>query len=67
MEILLVLLPALLVVVVGYSVVYTLWEAAGLPGDPETAGWITGFLLLAVVTGLLLSWRRRVRRRRRRT
>lgn len=66
MELLLVLLPALVVVLVGYSVVYTLWEAAGLPGDPEVAGWIAGFLLLAVVIWVLLSWRRRVRRRRRR-
>ena len=65
MELLLVLLPALVVVIVGYSAVYTLWEAAGLPGDPEVAGWTAGFILLAVVTGLLLSWRRRVRRRRR--
>ena len=66
MELLLVLLPVLVVVLVGYSVVYTLWESAGLPGDPEVAGWVAGFVLLAVVTGLLLSWRRRVRRRRKR-
>ncbi|TFV64693.1 hypothetical protein E4P41_00140 [Geodermatophilus sp. DF01-2] len=56
--------PVLLVVVLGYAVGYTVWEAAGAPGDPEVAGWITGLVLLVVVTGLLVSWRRRVRRAR---
>jgi hypothetical protein len=53
--------PVLLVVVLGYAVGYTVWEAAGLGGNPEPAGWLTGLALLAAVTWLLLS--RRARRR----
>jgi hypothetical protein len=54
--------PALLVVVLGYVVGHTVWEATGLGGDPEVAGWVTGLVLLAVVTWALLSrWRRRRR------
>ena len=55
--------PVLLVVVLGYAVGYTLWEATGLGGNPEIAGWLSGLALLVVVTWLLLS---RLRRRRRR-
>ena len=55
--------PVLLVVVLGYVVGYTLWEATGLEGNPEIAGWLSGLALLVVVTWLLLS---RLRRRRRR-
>ncbi|CCG01306.1 hypothetical protein [Blastococcus saxobsidens] len=66
METIVFLVPALLVVVLGYSVGYAVWEAAGLPGDPEVAGWTAGVVLLAVLTWLLVSWRRRVRRRGRR-
>lgn len=57
--------PVLLVVVLGYAVGYTLWEATGLGGNPEIAGWLTGLALLVVVTWLLLSRLRRRRRRRR--
>lgn len=64
MGILIALVPALLVVVLGYSVVYVLWEAAGLPGDPEVAGWVAGLVLLVAVTWLLVTWRRRTVRRR---
>ena len=64
MGVLVVLVPALLIVVLGYSVVYVLWEAVALPGAPEVAGWIAGLLLLVVVTWLLASCRRRVGRRR---
>lgn len=63
MELLVLLVPGLLVVVLGYVIGYTVWEATGAPGDPELVGWATGLVLLAVVTGLLLSWRRRARRR----
>src|ERR687889_1428935 len=55
-------LPVLLVVVLGYAVGYTVWEAAGLGGNPEPAGWLTGLALLAAVSWLLLSRRGRVRR-----
>ncbi len=58
--------PVLLVVVLGYAIGYTVWEAIGLEGNPEPAGWLTGFALLATVTWLLLSRRARLRRARRR-
>ena len=58
--------PVLLVVVLGYAVGYTVWEAAGLGGNPELAGWLTGLALLAAVSWLLLSRRARSRRARRR-
>ncbi len=54
--------PVLLVVVLGYAIGYTIWEAIGLGGNPEPAGWLTGLALLATVAWLLLS--RRARRRR---
>jgi hypothetical protein len=54
--------PALLVVVLGYVVGYAVWDALGLGGNPEVAGWITGLVLLAVVTWALLArWRGRRR------
>ena len=57
------LVPVLLVVVLGYAVGYTVWEATGAPGSPEVVGWLTGLVLLVVVTwGLLRVWRRRRRR-----
>ena len=56
--------PVLLVVVLGYAVGYTVWEAAGLGGNPEPAGWLTGLALLAAVSWLLLSRRARLRRAR---
>ncbi|MGY1688917.1 hypothetical protein [Geodermatophilus sp. SYSU D01105] len=54
--------PALLVVVLGYVVGYLVWEATGLGGNPEIAGWLTGLVLLTGVTWALLSRPRRVRR-----
>lgn len=57
------LVPALLVVVLGYAVGYTMWEATGLGGDPEVAGWLTGLVLLVGVTWLALRWLRRRSRR----
>jgi hypothetical protein len=54
--------PALLVVLLGYVVGYTVWDGVGLGGNPEVAGWVTGLVLLAAVTWALLSrWRRRRR------
>jgi hypothetical protein len=58
--------PVLLVVVLGYAVGYTLWEATGLGGNPEIAGWLTGLALVVVVAWLLFSRRARLRRARRR-
>ena len=52
------LVPVLLVVVLGYAVGYTVWEAAGLGGNPEPVGWLTGLALLTVVSWLLLLPRR---------
>ena len=54
--------PVLLVVVLGYAVGYTVWEATGAPGNPEVVGWLTGLVLLAAVAWLLLSRRARLRR-----
>ena len=55
--------PVLLVVVLGYAIGYSVWEATGLGGNPEVAGWLTGLALLVVVTWVLLRvWRRRRRR-----
>ncbi|MGR6967077.1 hypothetical protein ACU610_21700 [Geodermatophilus sp. URMC 61] len=54
--------PVLLVVVLGYALGYAAWEAAGLGGNPEPAGWLTGLALLAAVSWLLLSRRARLRR-----
>jgi hypothetical protein len=64
---LVVAVPALLVVVLGYAVGYALWDAIGAPlVGPEAFGWGTGLLLLAGVTWALLSWWRRRRSRARR-
>jgi hypothetical protein len=52
--------PVLLVVVLGYAVGYTVWEAAGLGGDPEVVGWLTGLVLRVAVAWLLLSRRARL-------
>ena len=60
MGVLVLVMPVLLVVVLGYAVGYTVWEATGLGGDPELVGWVTGLALLVVVTWVLLRvWRRR--------
>ena len=65
MGVFVILVPALLVVVLGYAVGYTVWEATGAPGNPEVVGWLTGLVLLVAVTWLGLQWlRRRARRRR---
>ncbi|WP_245821463.1 hypothetical protein [Geodermatophilus pulveris] len=59
------LVPALLVVVLGYALGYSAWVAIGLGGNPEVAGWLTGLALLVGVTWLPLRWlRRRARRAR---
>ena len=58
--------PALLVVVLGYVVGFAAagWVCDVLGTDPgrapETAGWTTGLVLLAVVVRVLIGlWRRR--------
>ena len=65
--------PALLVVVVGYVIGHGLWswlgglvaQAAGTSLAPaaEAAGWVTGAVLLAVVVKVGLSWLRWSRNR----
>jgi hypothetical protein len=60
--VLVIAVPALLVVLLGYSVGYGLWT--GLVGDAgaEPAGWVTGLVLLVVTVRVaLLLWRRRRR------
>ncbi len=54
--------PVLLVVVLGYAIGYTVWEAVGLRGNPEVFGWLTGLALLAAVSWALLSRRARLKR-----
>ena len=54
--------PALLVVVLGYVVGYGLWSAVAGPDDAEPAGWVTGLLLLAVLSWVALRLWRRSRR-----
>ncbi|MFW3172546.1 hypothetical protein [Geodermatophilus sp. CPCC 206100] len=61
MGVLVLLVPALLVVVLGYAVGHALWSALGGPG-PELVGWLTGLVLLGVVVWALLRARRRSRR-----
>jgi divalent metal cation (Fe/Co/Zn/Cd) transporter len=61
--VLVVAVPALLVLLLGYTVGYGVWSA--LIGDrgAEPVGWVTGVVLLLVtVRVLLLMWRRRRRR-----
>ena len=59
--------PALLVVVAGYSVGYTLVEqgyrlaGAEPSGAPELAGWATGLVLLVVVVWLTVGRIRRAK------
>ena len=62
-----VLVPALLVVLLGYAVGFALWGAIGSPlVHPEAAGWVIGLALLGVVVLVLRHWRRGLRRVRRR-
>ena len=60
MFVLVLAVPALLVVVLGYVVGHVLWTAAGgAPGAGEAVGWTTGLVLLGVVLWVLLArWRR---------
>ncbi|WP_051683754.1 hypothetical protein [Blastococcus sp. URHD0036] len=55
--------PALLVVVLGYAVGYTVagWFGAS-PAVAEGLGWATGLVLLAAVVTAAVRWRRRSRR-----
>jgi nitrogen fixation/metabolism regulation signal transduction histidine kinase len=75
MFLLMLVVPALMVVVVGYVVGHGLWAWFGgmvdtatgtsLAAGAEAAGWLTGALALAVVLRigvLLLRWRSRLRR-----
>ncbi|WP_324278001.1 hypothetical protein [Blastococcus brunescens] len=64
MSILVVAVPALLVVVLGYVVGHGVWSLLVGDAGAEPAGWITGLVLLAVVVRLVvLAWRRRGDRR----
>jgi hypothetical protein len=59
--------PALLVVVLGYSLGYGVWNAVIGAAGAEPAGWLTGLvLLIATVWLAAVLWRRRGRPRRRR-
>ncbi|WP_448641283.1 hypothetical protein [Geodermatophilus sp. URMC 63] len=58
-----VLVPALLVVSLGYALAYAVAEALGVPA-PEAVAWPAGLLLLAVTVWALLRRRRRAARRR---
>ncbi|MGY1822023.1 hypothetical protein [Geodermatophilus sp. SYSU D00079] len=62
MFVLVVAVPALLVVVLGYVVGHALWTAVGGPA-PELVGWLTGLTVLAGVTWALLRFLRRRRSR----
>jgi hypothetical protein len=60
------LVPALLVVVLGYAiwgwvadVLHAVLGTSLGRSSPEPAGWLTGLALLAVLTCLALRWRRR--------
>ena len=74
MFVLLVAVPALLVVVLGYVVGYGVWTwlagtvdaglGTSLAAGAEAAGWITGLLALAGVVRCALVVRRRARTRR---
>ena len=57
--------PALLVVVLGYAVGYTVagWFGAA-PPVAEGLGWATGLVLLGAVVTAAVRWRRRSRRAR---
>ena len=64
MFVLVLAVPALLVVVLGYALGHGLWAWIAGPDDAEVAGWLTGLLLLAVSARVALGlWRSRRRRR----
>ena len=59
MFVLVLAVPALLVVVLGYVVGYGLWAAVAGPAGAEPAGWLTGGVLLGAVVYVAVSrWRR---------
>ena len=64
MGLLVLAVPALLVVVLGYSVGYAVagWFGAS-PAAAEGVGWAVGLVLLVGVLAAAVRWRRRVRRR----
>jgi hypothetical protein len=71
--VLVVAVPALLVVVLGYVVGHGLWTwiagavdavaGTSLVSGAEAAGWITGLLGLALAVRWALAWRRQARTR----
>ncbi len=64
MFVLVLAVPALLVVVLGYVVGYGLWAGLVGPDSAEVAGWLTGLLLLAGTTLIAVRLLRARRRRR---
>ncbi|SET92666.1 hypothetical protein [Geodermatophilus poikilotrophus] len=62
MGVFVIVVPVLLVVVLGYAIGYTVWEATGLGGNPEVPGWLTGLALLGTVSWPLVSRRARLKR-----
>jgi L-lactate permease len=55
--------PALLVVVLGYAVGYAVWAELAGPDGAEVAGWLAGLALLAISVRVALAlWRARRRR-----
>ena len=62
MFVLLLAVPALLIVVLGYAVGHALWAAVTGGAGGEVAGWITGLVALACVVRLAVVLVRRRRR-----
>jgi L-lactate permease len=61
--VLVLVVPALLVVVLGYAVGYTVWAGIAGPDGAEVAGWLAGLVLLAISARVALGlWRARRRR-----
>ena len=60
MFVLVLAVPALLVVLLGYGAGYAAWSSLVGERGAEPAGWVTGAVLLAVtVRGAIALWRRR--------